>query len=166
MHDDELIDRAAQAMTSGEPSPRLRGAVHARIAAGSAGVRRPGLAKQARHAMARHLWIPALVGAAIVMLAITVPRTLMEPQGELLRSTRFAGVLSVTPPVTLEPAAVSLHQVEPPERARPDRTRPRNLVVNPLVIDPISVPLMAVDSSSGVMPLEIEPLQIEPLQPQ
>jgi len=158
MHDDQLIDRAAQAMTRGEPSPRLRGVVRARIANSRSGL-------QARYP--RRLWLPALTGAAIVIVAFTVWHTLLEPQGELVRSTRIASAASVMPPVTLQPAPVSVRRVGTSERASgPGRPRPRSIVVDPLVIEPLSVPLMAVDSSSGVMPLEIEPLQIEPLQPQ
>jgi hypothetical protein len=158
MHDDQLIDRAAQAMTRGEPSPRLRGAVRARIAHS-----RP--VPPARYSW--RPWIPALAGAAIVIVAITVWRTLLEPPGELVRSTRIASAASVMPPVTLQPAPVSVQQVDTSERASgPARPRPRSIVVDPLVIEPINVPLMAVDSSSGVMPLEIELLQIEPLQSQ
>src|SRR5690349_17991192 len=101
MHDDELIDLTAHAMTRGEPSPHLRGAVRARIAS-----RRPRLApgpwrrwQPAQRVERRQFWITALAGAVIVILAIMVSRTVLEPRGELLRSTRIASELSVTPSI-------------------------------------------------------------------
>jgi hypothetical protein len=172
MSDDELINRAAHGMTRGEPSSRLREAVRTRIDRGTPGFVVAGPAGRVRHfweKQARHFWVPALTGAAIVVLAVVAARSLSGPRVELLSSTRIGDVPLVISPVTLQPASPAPigEQVETSVRAGgPRRTPQRAIVVDPLVIEPISVPLIAVESGAGVMPIEIEPLRIEPLQPQ
>jgi hypothetical protein len=175
---DELIDRAARAITRGEPSSRLRGAVRERIVpsrrgfdSARTGFNRRDIASLV-HAWIRktgRAWIP-MTAAAILMIAAIVARSVSRPGIESLRSTQGARSLSVPLPATLQPAAsdAGMHGVERSSVriSGPGRTPQRSLVVDPLVIEPISVPLIAVDAGSGVMPIEIEPLQIEPLQPQ
>ena len=174
MHDDELIDRAAQAMTRGAPSPRLRAAVRARIAparvVGVQGLTSPVLTPQVRPtkapSSARRLWIPALAGAGFAVLAAVVSRSIVTAPVEPLPSTRHPSASFIATPVTLQPGPVAVTRATTAGRVRGRGTTPRSIVVEPLVIDPISVPLIAVDSSAGVMPIQIEPLQIEPLQSQ
>ena len=158
MHDDELIDRAAQAMTRGEPSDQLRPAVRARIDKGTSRLVAP--APWRRRKQARRLWIPAVVTATAIALAVIVTQW----------SQRIAPVPA--PPPTRIAAApsgpvpqVPARPVETPVRVSgPKRTPQRTLVVDPLAIEAISMPLIAVDSSSGVMPIEIDDLRVEPLR--
>ena len=168
-HDDELIDRAAHAMTRGEPSDRLHHAVRARIETsrprietGRPGVEigRPGLAKQARH-----LWMP-LAAAAAIVLAVVVGRALLGPP-DAPRPTEVASAPAAPPGLresTATPAPSPAGLRESSARPARGRTPQRKLEVEPLVIEPIRMPLIAIDSSSGVMPIEIEDLRIEPLQ--
>jgi hypothetical protein len=172
MHDDELIDRAAHAMTRGEPSARLRVAVRARLAAGLGGA---GLAARRpepwrRWKQARHLWIPALASAAaLVVLAMTLvwmprPEHRVASSAPAVVAPPRSVVSRVEPPVVESP--VTAAAAPQARRQRVTSTAQRIAVIDPLVIEPISVPLMAVDANSGAMPMDIQPLQIEPLQPQ
>ena len=153
MHDDELIDRAAHAMTRGEPSARLRQAVRVRIDNGT-----------------QRLWIPALTSvAALVVLAATM--VWMPRSGR--QATSPASAVVTPPPAVVsrvEPRVVESPAATPPASAPPvrraPRPAPRIAVIDPLLIEPLSVPLMTVETNSGAMPMEIQPLQIEPLQPQ
>ena len=169
MHDDELIDRAAHAMTRGEPSDRLRPDVRARIEKGPSRLGAPEPWRRWKQTL--RFWIPALASAAaIVVLAATMvwrpesgrPATVSAP-GTVAPAP--AVVSRVEPPVVESPA-VSAAPAPQARRARATSTAPRIAVIDPLQIEPLSVPLMAVDANSGAMPMEIQPLQIEPLQPQ
>lgn len=170
--DDELIERAAHALTRGEPSYRLRQVVRTRIEQ-----RRPAYAvdagdpwprrTQGRHfswQQTRRVWIPATAGVAIV-LAIIAGRTSFDSRLEPLQPAQAA--IAPQPTVLVPAPEPSPRAVEAPRRIKESRpSRTRAIVVDPLIIEPITVPLIAVGSGSGVMPIEIEPLQIEPLQPQ
>jgi hypothetical protein len=172
MRDDEVIDRAAEALTRGEPSPELRQAVRARIDAVSPGLFRltvPGTASLAfsRRDQARRVWIPVVAAAALVIWVV-VARNLSSPRDAPLPSRNIASAYQVTAPVALQPTP-ALAVSRPIVRrvaTRPGRTAQQNRVVDLLVIEPIRVPLLAVERSSGVMPIDIQPLQIEPLQPE
>jgi len=155
-HDDDLIDRAAHAMTRGEPSNRLRHAVRARIETPRASWRLPA-------------WVPAAV--AVVVLLI-VARALSGPRGEA-DTPRPTQVATAIAPRPTEVARAPVARALSGPRGEADTPRPtsarksqRKLEVEPLVIEPIRMPLIAIDSSSGVMPIEIEDLRIEPLQVQ
>jgi hypothetical protein len=171
-HDDELIDRAAHAMTRGEPSDRLRHTVRARIEAG-----RPGSATRTRHRAWWHLpaWVPAsaAVMAVVIVGVIAAGRAWLGPP-DTPRPTAVVGRTLSGPPAptpglresTARPGLPPAGVRESSARPAPRRTPQRRLEVEPLVIEPIRMPLIAIDSSSGVMPIEIEDLRIEPLQVQ
>src|SRR4051812_41774659 len=172
MRDDELIDRAAHALTRGEPSPLLRQAIRARVDAVSPGRFRLGLPGKAALVFgsrdhARRAWIP-VVAAAVLVISVVVARSLSGPRGAQLPSRQIASAYQATPPVVLQPTpALAVNRpIVTRVATRPGRTAQRQVTADLLVIEPIRVPLIAVETSSGVMPIEIQPLQIDPLQPE
>jgi hypothetical protein len=185
MRDDESIDRAAYAMTRGEPSPQLRQTVRARI----------DLTHSKRRVPA---WVPAAaVVMASVVAVVVVGRALSGSPGgsESVhrtatgpRPTQLASPPTVTPTSAQPPAAVAVRVSAPRTIGRVRRTEHPTEVpqygmehqdvasippsdaageqIPALVIRPLELTDIAVDTSSAVMPIEIDPLQIVPLQPE
>jgi len=148
---DAVVDAAAQALTSGEPSAQLRMAVRARIE---------------RNHSPWPIWGRAAVACAAALLLIVAALTLSDPRGEPDR-TRPAPVEQTAAAPRVAPAVADGSPSPRVAQGTPPRRRPTRALesIDPLVIEPIVMPLIAV-TSSGVMPIEIDDLQIEPLQVQ
>ena len=155
---DALIDDAARRLVAGEPSSSLRSNVLSRIG---------------RRRSAWWSFVPALAGAAMVVIAIVGRALLSPPDGlDTVRPTDHPLTIGSGPAVGLQPVESVAIQ--------PARTEARQLTrrlataipppveeespIPPIAIEPLTTAQIAVDVSSGVMPIEIEPLQIEPLQ--
>ena len=155
---DALIDEAARRLVAGEPSSSLRGSVRDRIG---------------RRFSAWGSFVPALAGAAVVIMAI-VGRALLGPPGEpdKVRPTNQRAAIESPagkPQDTSAPTAIQPERTEPRQvtrrRAPADKSPPveEESPIPPITIAPLTMVQIAVDVSSGVMPIDIAPLQIEPL---
>src|SRR4051812_14043687 len=112
MRDDELIDRAAHALTRGEPSPQLRQAVRARIDAVSPGLFAAGTRGTTGLAFGSRdqpwpVWI-AVAAAAVLVISVVLARTVSGPRAAPLTSRQIASAYQATPPVVLQPSALAL----------------------------------------------------------
>jgi len=173
MHDDELIDRVAHALTRGEPSNRLRVAVRARIGKSGEGPATRPLEPWWMRKPVRHVWLTGVASAVAAVVTLSAVLIWTQPSRHPASSPLQGAVTTpsgVTTPA--ETPVVGLPIITAPAaahtilRAPATRARQRIAVIDPLVIEPISVPLIAVDANAGAMPLDIQPLQIEPLQSQ
>jgi hypothetical protein len=175
---DALIDTAARSMTRGEPPPRLRLAIRARVvskAEGRIDKRRawPGRRSFAGGGWFAPVWVPALGAAVAIVLALVVGRAwLGSPDGpDKVHPTNASraqeAVVIPATPVPVEKPLPQIARIDQSARPRVRRpTVPKLPVVEPLVIEPLQIRRLAADTDSGVMPIDIDPLRIEPLQPQ
>jgi hypothetical protein len=162
MHGDALdtaVDAAASALTATPPPSSLRGTVRARIATASS----------ARSAW--HMWVPALVPAALILVAVWLwpqgPGVELAPGGTVAStasgpvapaaSASVANVAAPRAPATL-PAAEGHTASAPPPAGRRGVAR--------IAQDAVRLDAAArAAAAESVPPLEVEELNVVALQP-
>jgi hypothetical protein len=158
---DAVIDEAARRLVAGEPSSSLRSGVLSRIG---------------RQRSPWWSFVPALAGAAIVLIAIAGRALLGPPAGPVRPTGERRTIERAAPAVASQtnvPAATQLAPIEarqltrrqvaaiPPPAEEESPIPP--IAIPPLTTTPLADVQIVVDDSSGVMPIDIAPLQIEPL---